>query len=86
LSVQQHRCKDIEPRVLPYRLALSTTAIKHNIPRTLTVQKQFQQNVKLSGANIDVNAANDNFKFPFSLYHAVCNFETSRYVHTYVTH
>jgi len=84
LSVQRNRCENIEPRVLPYWLAFSTTAIKQNTPRILTVQKKFQQNVKRSGANIDVNAANDNFKFPFSLYHAVCNFETSRYIYIYI--
>jgi len=87
LSVQQNRCENIEPRVLSYRLAFSTTAIKQNIPRILTVQKKFQQNITHSGANIDVNAANDNFKFPFSLSYAVCNFETSRYIiHTYNTY
>jgi hypothetical protein len=83
LCVQQHRCDNIEPHVLPYRLAFSTTAIKQNTPRILTVQNKFQQNVRLSGANIDVDAANDNLKFSFSLY-AVCNFETPRYIYIYI--
>ena len=85
LCVQQHRCGNIEPRVPPCRLTFSTTAIKQNISIIFTVQKKFQQNVKLSGANIDVHAVPvTTLSSPFSLYHAVCNFETSRYIYIYI--